>query len=49
MGCNCGKNKAQFAVKTSSGKTVFVTASRETADGVATRYDGGHVVELAKT
>lgn len=48
MACACQKNKQQYEVVASTGKVVFTSASRPTADTVARRYEGSTVREKAK-
>ncbi|WP_181383795.1 hypothetical protein [Streptomyces sp. NWU339] len=49
MGCNCGKNKAQYEVVDSSGRRVFgPTAYKTTAQAVADREAGRKVRPIEK-
>ena len=47
MGCSCNKGRKQFEVVTDggSGKVVFTSASKPTADTVAKRNPGSMVRE----
>ncbi|MFB8402202.1 hypothetical protein [Streptomyces sp. NPDC055912] len=38
MPCSCQKNKQQYEVVSATGKVVFTTASKPTADTVSKRY-----------
>ncbi|MEU9033763.1 MULTISPECIES: hypothetical protein [unclassified Streptomyces] len=49
MPCSCQKNKQQYEVVAESGKVVFTSASKPTADTVAKRYPNSEVRAKAKT
>lgn len=48
MVCNCNKKRQQFEVVAETGKVVFTSGSRPTADAVSRRYPGSTVREKAK-
>ncbi|MGC0418402.1 hypothetical protein ABIA38_003918 [Embleya sp. AB8] len=49
MACNCGKaNKQQWEVVATTGKVVFTSVSKATADTVSKRYPDSTVREKAK-
>ncbi|MEW2633347.1 hypothetical protein AB0903_17245 [Streptomyces sp. NPDC048389] len=49
MPCACQKNRQQWEVVASTGKVVFTSASKPTADTVAKRYPDSTVREKDKT
>lgn len=48
MPCSCNKGRQQFEVVAESGKVVFTSASKPTADTVAKRYPNSTVREKGK-
>ncbi|WP_331723340.1 hypothetical protein [Streptomyces atratus] len=49
MACSCQKNRKQYeVVAAGTGKVVFTTGSKPTAESVAKRYPGSEVREKAK-
>lgn len=48
MPCSCNNKRQQWEVVASTGKVVFTSASKPTAETVAKRYEGSEVREKAK-